>query len=284
MHKVLSLTESCILCASQKASLYQTAEEPYRTVRCQGCGLIFVDPLPPENQLKYHYDEVYYAEWISAQKKSRELLWRRRLAQLLEHRKRGRLLDVGCGVGAFLGLAKKAGFEAFGTEVSEYAGRRTEEICGVPVFIGNLEEAGFPSDYFDVVTLYHVIEHVNDPSRYLFETHRILKPGGLVVVACPNVESYVFNLAYFVFKRKRFQLFSTSDKEIHLYHFSPRTLEKLLVGHEFRLLSLGLDDPNVDPRKRIVEWVARGLYRITGKNCTMAMKALAVKSEQMEDS
>ncbi|MFQ5847665.1 MAG: class I SAM-dependent methyltransferase [Candidatus Methylomirabilales bacterium] len=269
---------ACNLCGGRSAVLLQQAEEPYRVVRCEQCTLVYVDPLPGQRRLEEHYDESYYHEWISTQKEEREILWRNRLPEVLRHKKTGRLLDIGCGEGTFIKLAKEAGFEVFGTELSRYAGRRARELYEVPVFVGNVIEAGFPAEYFDVVTLYHVIEHVDDPRRYLSEAYRILKTDGLLIVACPNVESYVFNLAYRCFKRRPVHLFSQHDKEIHLYHFSSRTLSMLLERVGFTVISVGPDDFPVDLRKRVVEWLARGLYQVTERNWTMGLKLLAVKA------
>jgi len=277
MYPALSPKQACALCGAQSYDLFQQADGPYRVVQCKQCTLVYVDPLPPRTELEQHYDEDYYSEWISSQRVPRERLWQNRLDALLQYNQNGRLLDVGCGDGTFLRFAREAGFEVYGTEISLYAGERLEKLYEIPVFMGALHEAEYPSEYFDVVTLYHVIEHVDDPVRYLSETHRILKTGGLLVVACPNVKSYVFNLAYLLYKGKRFQLFSTNDKEIHLYHFSAQTLTMLLKNNGFSLLSLGVDDPSVDPRKRIVESLAHGIYNLTGKNWTMAMKAFATK-------
>ena len=267
----------CILCGAREAELFQDADGPHRVVRCKQCTLVFVDPLPPTNELEQHYDEAYYSEWISTQKVPRETLWHDRLDELRRYKNKGRLLDVGAGDGTFLRLAKEAGFEVCGTEISAYAGERIGELYSAPISIGGLHEAGYPSEHFDIVTLYHVIEHVDDPARYLSEAHRILRTGGLLVVACPNVESKFFYLTYFLFKGKRFRLFSRHDKEVHLYHFSPHTLKMLLENKEFSLVSFGLDDASVDPRKRIAEWLPRGICKLTGRNWTMAMKAFAIK-------
>jgi len=282
MAPTLSPRQACVLCGARSAELFQETDGPQRVVQCKQCTLVYVDPLPTPTELEHHYDEGYYSEWISTQRVPRERLWHNRLDELHRHHKKGRVLDVGCGDGTFLRFAREAGFEVYGTEISSYACERLEKVYSMSVFRGGLHEAEYPSEYFDVVTLYHVIEHVDDPARYLSESHRILRPGGLLVVACPNVESYVFNLAYLLFKGKRFRLFSRQDKEIHLYHFSPPTLKMLLKSNGFSLLSLGLDDPSVDPRKRIVEWLARGIYNLTGKNWAMAMKAFAVKGSPGE--
>ena len=179
MFPALSSQRACVLCGARNADLFQEADGPYRVVQCKQCTLVYVDPLPSQTELEHHYDEAYYSEWISSQRVPRERLWHNRLDELCRYRNKGRLLDVGCGDGTFLRFAGESGFEVYGTKISAYAGERIGKLYSIPVFTGDLHGAEYPSEYFDVVTLYHVIEHVDDPVRYLSETYRILRDGGV---------------------------------------------------------------------------------------------------------
>jgi len=101
---------------------------------------------------------------------------------------RGRLLDVGCGDGAFLAKMKALGWEAIGVEPDEKAAAVARTNFGLEVFVGALEAAGFANESFDAITLNHVIEHVGDPIGLLRRCRDLLRRGGRVVVTTPNAE------------------------------------------------------------------------------------------------
>lgn len=102
---------------------------------------------------------------------------------------RGRLLDVGCGSGAFVRRMRDLGWEASGIEPDHAAARVAREHYGLDVICGTLEQASLPARQYDVVTLNHVIEHLPDPIATLQECGRVLKRTGRLVVATPNVNS-----------------------------------------------------------------------------------------------
>jgi SAM-dependent methyltransferase len=171
----------------------------------------------------------------------RERLWRKRVRLLLRYAPPGRLLDIGTGDGHFLGVAAAAGFQVHATEMSQ----RGIELCvqrGFEVFHGRPEDAEWGARQFDVVTLWHVLEHVPDPARLLGLAARLLSPGGLLAVAVPNED------AQLVPHRLRWR-----DKghplgvlawgeEVHLTHFQPSTLRRALRGAGLRIVSTGVDD------------------------------------------
>jgi len=128
----------------------------------------------------------------------------------------GRLLDVGCGNGSFIARMHELGWDVAGTDVDADAVRRARLDSGLDVYEGTLEGARFPVGSFDVVTLTHVVEHVDDPVALLAECRRILRPGGRVVATTPNVESWghaIFGAAWRGLEPPR-----------HLMLFSVRTM------------------------------------------------------------
>ncbi len=134
----------------------------------------------------------------------------------LEAREGGRLLDVGCGNGSYLNQMQQLGWEVTGVEPDGEAVAVARKKFGLEVFHGSLEEAGLPSGHFDAITMNHVIEHVPDPIGTLRECHQVLKPGGKLVVATPNIKSLgrqKFNDAWLHW-----------DPPRHLHHFSPQAL------------------------------------------------------------
>jgi 2-polyprenyl-3-methyl-5-hydroxy-6-metoxy-1,4-benzoquinol methylase len=103
--------------------------------------------------------------------------------------KPGKILDVGCGDGAFLNLMRGRGWSVEGVDVDAKAVARAKAKYGLELRCSNLRAAGFPHDTFDAITLSHVIEHVPDPPGLLAEMARVLKPGGRLVATTPNIRS-----------------------------------------------------------------------------------------------
>lgn len=107
----------------------------------------------------------------------------------LHAKKRGALIDVGCGNGQFLALMRGLGWEVLGVEPDAEAAKVAKEEFGLRVIPSTLEEAELPDASADVITMNHVIEHVHDPIRLLKECQRVLKPRGTVIVVTPNLDS-----------------------------------------------------------------------------------------------
>jgi 2-polyprenyl-3-methyl-5-hydroxy-6-metoxy-1,4-benzoquinol methylase len=136
---------------------------------------------------------------------------------VLYRTKEGKLLDVGCGSGEFLANMKKLGWNVIGIEPDNEAAKAAQQQFKLPVFIGTLREVGFDENYFDAITMHHVLEHMPDPIEQLKECYRILKPGGRLIIVTPNIESF----GHFVFKKSWREL----DPPRHFFIFSLRTLQ-----------------------------------------------------------
>lgn len=268
----------CNLCGGEKFGIVEDAEEPYRVLKCLRCGLVFVNPVPDGSALASHYDERYYADWMAAQQAKRSKMWARRLKRLEKLSAKGRLLDVGCATGAFLQLAQDSGWKVHGTEYSPYAAQYAAEHLGTDIFCGELMDAAYDDASFDVVTFWHVLEHVSDPARYLAETRRILKPSGLLVVAVPNVNDYIMQAAYRIVKGRPVKLFSANDREVHLFHFSARTLKAYLRKTGFDGIHIMPDYGITEYSKKLVNFVAVAGYYCTGLKMFNALEAHATRT------
>jgi 2-polyprenyl-3-methyl-5-hydroxy-6-metoxy-1,4-benzoquinol methylase len=268
---------SCNLCGKNSFKVREDDETPFRVLECLNCGLVFVHPFPDIDKLAVHYGEDYYREWIYQQKKKRIRMWKGRLKKLEKRRHGGHLLDVGCGDGAFLKLAQDKGWAVSGTEHSSYAANYVSEALGIPVFCGEVFAAGYPDNSFDVVTMWHVLEHVTDPGRYLREIHRILKPSGLLLVAVPNVNDYIMQAAYRLVKKRPLKLFSKDDREIHLYHFSDETLKNYLVKTGFECLKISPDYGITEYSKKMINFIAAAFYYTTGFRIFNALEVYATR-------
>jgi SAM-dependent methyltransferase len=142
---------------------------------------------------------------------------RRRLAPLGENR----LLDFGCGGGSFLERMAKQGWKVTGLDASPEAVRRVREELGLTALLGSLPHPELPPRSFDVVTMWHSLEHVHQPLEVLRAAHDLLTPGGRILVAVPNIQGWP--AAWF--GRSWFGL----DLPRHLTHFTPTTLQAMLT-------------------------------------------------------
>ena len=198
-------------------------------LKCARCGLLYVAELRRKGDAE-PYDEAYYTgalfeDYIG----SREKLFRRfeqQLARTERFVSPGRLLDVGCAVGFLLKVAEERGWEAVGIDVSQYAVEWARQNLGVHALAGEVAQAGLPSGHFDLVTMLRTIQDLGDPQQTLREVHRLLKPGGLLLLETDN-----FGDPRLFLQRDRFYAFKSPYA---LVFFSPRTLKELLRRTGFR--------------------------------------------------
>ena len=200
-------------------------------VECRVCGLMYLDPQPEWSELVRHYPndyEPYAAEAGLAgyRQGSKHYGLRRRCRAIAAFHPAGRLLDVGCASGSFLDEVRRQGsWEPFGVEPVAAPAAFARERLGLNVFTGTLEAARFPSNGFDVITFWDVLEHVEDPNGSLQEAVRILKPGGYLVVQVPNPQSW---------QAHRFgRYWAGFDAPRHLYAFPETTLRRVLAALGF---------------------------------------------------
>jgi SAM-dependent methyltransferase len=196
------------------------AVQPIGVLACRACGAGWQDPPPTPQAVAAAYremrDDLYLAE---------EPLRRRALGRnlaLLDRRaggRRGRLLDVGCSAGLFAELARAAGWEVAGIEPSRWLAGEARRRLGDVVLCARLEETDLPAASFDAVCLWDVLEHVADPAAFLARAAALLRPGGLLALNVPNLESWIARAL-----GRRWPLLLPE----HLFFFSPASLRLLL--------------------------------------------------------
>ncbi len=199
----------------------------FQIAHCAACGFDITSPQPAMNEIAAYYPAGYYGDpgdrrFPSMVEALQKALYtqRVRMVESVAGTKRGRVLDVGCGRGLLLDAFRRRGWDVQGTELTGEAARYARQAAGVPVEIGRLEEIGFPESHFDVITMWHVLEHVHDPRVVLAEVKRILKPGGVLLVGVPNFSGFEARL----FKDKWFHL----DVPRHVTHLTKTTLKQVL--------------------------------------------------------
>ncbi len=152
----------------------------------------------------------------------------------------GNLLDVGCANGEFLFLAKKHGFNSYGVEANTY----TADIAmsnGLNVFNGTLEEKNFEDNYFSVIYLGDIIEHVVDPVALLKECKRILKKEGIIVISTPNMDCFWVKVTQVICDWFKFP-WSVLLPPYHVYLFSESNFKKLMRKFNFKILEIKYDN------------------------------------------
>jgi 2-polyprenyl-3-methyl-5-hydroxy-6-metoxy-1,4-benzoquinol methylase len=249
--------------------LFETTSQTFTLNSCASCRCLFLNPLPGDDEIARFYPAQYW--WNAAGPgllKTLESIYRR--IALHDHvsfisgaaagERRGRekdLLDVGCGSGTLMGLLKERGFRPVGVDFSAEAAKVAAQENGVRVVVGSLVDAAFPDESFDLVTLFHVMEHVTNPREVLAEVARILKPGGAVILQVPNIDSWQFR----IFGAKWYGL----DIPRHVIDYSKDAMLKLLNESGFlpvRVRHFNLRDnapafasslfPSLDPVSRAV--------------------------------
>jgi len=263
----------CRVCGTEVTTAVRREPGGHVLHECGTCGVWSVWPSPPLDRLRAGYGESYYAAW-DGEARARLRMWRRRLRFLRGAPGRA-LLDVGCARGDFLEVAKAAGFEVQGTELSPHAAARARARLGVPVHCGELAEARFGSGSFAVVTLWHVLEHVLHPGRALAEAHRILEPGGRLVVAVPNRACPLFRAAYRAARGRKPHLYHPDDREQHLYHWEPRSLARALGHAGFDVVRTTPDPCAIGAAKVAVDLAGRLHSALARAPRTAAMVAVA---------
>lgn len=269
---------ACSLCGKASLEAIERRVDPYTVYRCRFCDFAFVNPQPGLETLKKTYDQSgYYEEWVTAQAKPRKKLWQHRAERVLGGLAAGRLLDVGCGEGSFLHAAKTLGWQVTGTEISAEGVRLARQQWQIEAFCGSLEEARFPDNSFDVVTLWHVIEHVPDPKATLKEAARVARSGGRIVIACPNRRARLFNAAYRIGRGRAMHLFDPSDRELHLSYFTVGSLGFLARQCGLQVVRVDVDRGHVQAIKHWLDLSATVINRLTGLVWSEAMELWVCK-------
>jgi 2-polyprenyl-3-methyl-5-hydroxy-6-metoxy-1,4-benzoquinol methylase len=206
---------ACNLCAGRGVSVLSNKSRsgnPLRTVICRACGLVWSDPRP--HDARQFYEEEYRISYKNAyQPKPKHVLRAGHVAVsrldkiqgLLSCRKT--VLDVGSGGGEFVYLLQSLGHTVQGIEPNKGYAEYSIQEYGLSVQVGFVQDGTFPLDSFDVVTIWHVLEHTEDPGAVLALLRTWLKPDGVLVVEVPNVEATC-------------QAPQSTFHEAHLYNFN----------------------------------------------------------------
>ena len=235
--------ERCPLCSSTKVAVrmiccdHFISKEEFGIAECASCGFLFTQDHPDEEASGRYYES---AEYISHSDTSegfvnkvyrivRLMMLRRKrnIIQRLTGLKKGKLLDIGSGTGHFAAEMKGAGWDVNGIEINEKARDFSSSSFGLEVYSPRKIPSLKKSSY-DCITLWHVLEHFQDPHGYMEDIFSLLKPDGTCVVALPNCSSY--DCLHYG------RYWAAYDVPRHLWHFSPATFG-LLAGQHHMIIT-----------------------------------------------
>lgn len=231
--------DHCPLCHNDHYRHFKTCRdhtvsgEEFDIVECEACGFRFTNPRPGPDELGQYYESDDYTPHQDTSRGIIDILYRwarhytlrskHRLITSLAPNPPGRLLDFGCGTGEFLNLCRSKGWASHGLDPDGTAREIADEKYGLTVQAPERIEA-FPADHFDIITLWHVLEHVSQLSATIEQLKRTLSPTGTLVVAVPNcasLDARVYGADWAAY-----------DVPRHLSHFRPNDVRRLFDQHE----------------------------------------------------
>jgi len=206
--------------------------------RCEDCRVIFVGGIAVDKEyFSKYYPPEYYSSGVKGSFINRILgLFGRMVtafkeSEILRHASRTnnvklKILDIGCGSGEFLANLSSKSFEKYGQEVNPQ-GLKMCRHRNIEVINKELNESGLTADSFDVITMWHVLEHLDNPAQLLMEAHRILKSNGVLIIATPNTDSFGFKYGM----QNWFHL----DSPRHIILYNRKSVALLLTKAGFKI-------------------------------------------------
>lgn len=214
----------CFLC-KKRASLFRVKGLPL--YHCKFCRVIFQSPLPKNeytpNELNWGDRDPRVTE---ATHKMKRITFQILINEIKKFRPSGTLLDIGTGTGVLLEVANKSGFTSIGLEPDKNFSQEAQKKK-LTVINSSLKKAEIPPASMDIVVLYDVIEHLQNPKSSLKKIGKFLRPKGLLIISTPNIDSLSFKIL-----GKNWPHF----KREHLYYFSRKSLSLLLKQCGFKVM------------------------------------------------
>lgn len=216
---------------------HSVSKEEFVVWQCRDCSLRFTQDVPDEDNIGPYYQSPDYISHSNTDKGLLNRLYQRVRKYTLQQKRslivsytkeQGRVLDIGAGIGAFLSVMKESGWVTKGIEPDVGARKNAEQLFGVnidePSMLFSLQKG-----HYDAITLWHVLEHVHQLHPYMERLRDLLSPNGKIFIAVPNYTA-VDSEAYRNY-------WAAYDVPRHLYHFSPRSIERLVHQHGLKVVA-----------------------------------------------
>ena len=235
------MNNKCPWCGSDKAQINLwlkddfLSKEDFHICECLNCGLLYTMPRPSKDKIgEYYKSEEYYSHQENKKgfiprlyEKVKKVNLKHKYELATKGLSTGKLLDIGCGVGDFLHTAEAQGWQCTGVEPSEEAKAIARQRTQAKL-LSSEDQEQLPDASFDVITLWHVLEHVDDLRWQVAQLQRLIKPNGRIVIAVPNYKSYDGQ-----FYKEHWAAY---DVPRHLSHFNRITLAKILKTKDLKLV------------------------------------------------
>ena len=235
------MNNKCPWCESDKAQINLwlkdefLTKEDFHICECLNCGLLYTMPRPSQDKIgEYYKSEEYYSHQENKKgfiprlyEKVKKVNLKHKYKLATKGLEAGRLLDIGCGVGDFMHTAETHSWQCVGVEPSEDAKTIARQRTKAKLLSSeDLEQ--LPDASFDVITMWHVLEHVDNLKWQVAQLQRLIKPQGRIVIALPNYKSY--DGQYYK------EHWAAYDVPRHLSHFNRKTISKILTTNELKLV------------------------------------------------
>jgi 2-polyprenyl-3-methyl-5-hydroxy-6-metoxy-1,4-benzoquinol methylase len=211
---------------------YTVSSENFTIAKCNNCTHLFTQHVATQNEIGKYYQSNNYISHSDTQEgiinklyhavRKRTLAGKKNLLQAETGKQQGKLLDIGCGTGAFLNAMKQAGWESIGLEPDDAARSKAAELYNLQPLASH-EIYNLPHNHFDAITMWHVLEHVHELQEYITQLKNMITATGRIFIAVPNYTSY--DAQYYGVH------WAAYDVPRHLYHFSPSSMKNLVEQH-----------------------------------------------------
>ena len=284
---LLQKTEKCPVCQGISSQiLYELNQSQTRLLVCNNCQTIFYTPRPTPQELANFYNSSEYRHCYENSTMTGLDFAKARYQELIKiinsyhpsvlSIKNKKLLDVGCGVGDLLTIASKDNWDVTGTEISPEATMEANRKLDNKVLTGDLLSLDLPNNSYDLITIYHVIEHLISPTSILEKIYQLLKPGGVAFVETPNIAS----LGARIKKEK----WSNIKPPEHITYFKPNSLKYVLSTVGFEQYNVFTNAPHIvestENWNPALKFVANLVYKMVpyvGMGATL--QAIAIKTK-----
>jgi SAM-dependent methyltransferase len=252
---------------------------PWRVYRCATCELGFLDPRPSQKEMAQFYEKEYflekYDEGLALDSPNFEKRLRgeaHRIKFIRSRKPSGRVLDIGCGYGYFLFACQRVGYKVAGVDTSHWAVHYAEHRLGLSAMRGEMDEVDFPPRSFDIITMWHILEHVRNPNLTLRKARDWMKEDGIIVIDVPNYKG--------TDAQARWLEWDGWSLPYHLWHFTYGSLKSLLDNHGFEVIEYKDYHSDVVKRKLSVLSILEPLARLVAKLYSgTSMAVIAVRKD-----